>query len=51
MPLIQLAGADELAVDENRMVRRDQKIGVRHVVGEGGRGRVIVDRLLGEAAA
>jgi len=44
--LIQPAGADELAVDENRIVRRDQKIGVWHVVGEGGR-----DRVLGEAAA
>ena len=30
----QLAGADQLAVDEDRVVRRDQQIGVRHVVGE-----------------
>ena len=30
----QLAGADQLAVDEDRVIRRDQQIAVRHVVGE-----------------
>ena len=31
----QLAGADQPAVDEDGVVRRDQQVGVRHVVGEG----------------
>ena len=30
----QLAGADQPAVDEDRVVRRDQQIGVRHGLGE-----------------
>ena len=31
----QLPGADQLAVHEDRVIRRDQQIAVRHVVGEG----------------
>ena len=31
----ELAGADQLAIDEDGVIRRDQQIGVRHVVGEG----------------
>ena len=31
----QLAGADQLAVDEDGVIGRDQQIGVRHVVREG----------------